>query len=326
MKANVNTQKKLDVDYIIRHFLERAKAKPKIQTAIVHPCSTDALLGAVEAAREGLIEPILVGPRTKIAVLAEELKLDILPYELIDVPHSHAAASKSVELARTGSVQALMKGSLHTDELMSEVVQHDSGLRTERRISHVFALATENYPKPFFITDAAVNIAPDLLAKKDIVQNAVDFLNGIREHPAVPKVAILSAVETVNPAMPSTVDAACLCKMADRGQIKGAILDGPLAYDNAISLEAAKIKGIQSTVSGDADIFIVPDIESGNMLVKQLILLNGASSAGIILGTRVPIILTSRSDSVQSRIGSCALAVLMADAMTKGLLTYLKVE
>ena len=319
-------QNKLDVNLITKHFLDRAKSKPKISTAIVHPCSNDALQGAVDAAREGLIEPVLIGPRDKIMVIADEMKLDIRPYELADVPHSHAAAAKSIELAQTGAVEALMKGSLHTDELMGEVVKHDSGLRTERRISHVFALATENYPKPFFITDAAVNIAPDLLAKRDIVQNAVDFLNGIREKPAIPKVAILSAVETVNPAMQSTVDAACLCKMADRGQIQGAILDGPLAYDNAISLDAAKIKGIKSSVSGDADIFVTPDLESGNMLAKQLILLNGASSAGIILGTRIPVILTSRSDSVQSRIDSCALAVLMADAIRSGRLTYLKVE
>jgi len=319
-------QQKLDVDHIVRHFLERAKSKPPIRTAIVHPCSHDALLGAIDAAREGLIEPVLVGPCVKIMAIAAEQKLNIQPYELIDVPHSHAAAIKGVELARARNVQALMKGSLHTDELMGEVVKRESGLHTERRISHIFAMATENYHKPFFITDAAVNIAPDLLIKRDIVQNAIDFVTGINENKMVPKVALLSAVETVNPAMPSTIDAACLCKMADRGQIQGGIIDGPLAYDNAISLEAATVKGIKSPVSGDADIFLTPDIESGNMLVKQLILLNNASSAGIILGTRVPVILTSRSDSVQSRIGSCALAVLMADAMRHSLLTYLKVE
>jgi len=318
-------QQKLNVGEITAHFLARAKTKPGIRTAVVHPCSHDALLGAIEAAREGLIEPILIGPCTKIEAVAKEQKLNISSYELVDVPHSHAAAAKAVELARDGHVEALMKGSLHTDELMSEVVNRDSGLRTERRISHVFAMATENYHKPFFITDAAVNIAPDLLAKKDIVQNAIDLLIGISEKKIVPKVAILGAVETVNPAMPSTVDAACLCKMLDRGQIQNAIMDGPLAYDNAISLEAAKIKGINSPVAGDADIFLAPDLECGNMLVKQLILLAGASSAGVILGARVPIILTSRSDGAESRIASCALAVLMADAKRNDRLTFLKV-
>jgi len=217
-----------------------------------------------------------------------------------------------------------MKGSLHTDELMAEVVKHDGGLRTERRISHVFAMADENYHKPFYITDAAINIVPDLLTKKDIVQNAVDLLIGISEHKFTPKVAVLAAVETVNPEMRSTIDAACLCKMADRRQIVGAIIDGPLAFDNAISAKAAKIKGIHSLVSGDADIFLVPDLEAGNMLAKQLILLGRASAAGIVLGARVPIILTSRADSVESRIGSCALAVLMADAMHNGRLTFVK--
>lgn len=318
-------QEKLDIDHIAKHFLERAKAVPKIRTAIVHPCSDDSLTGAVEAAREGLIEPLLVGPAAKIRAIAEQQKLDIASYKIIDVPHSHAAAAESVRLAKEGAVEALMKGSLHTDELMSEVVKLENGLRTERRITHVFALASRNYHKPFFVTDAAMNIDPDLMTKRDIVQNAVDLLAGIHETPIIPKVALLSAVETVNPAMQSTVDAACLCKMADRGQIKGAIIDGPLAFDNAISLEAAKVKGIESPVSGDADIFLTPDLEAGNMLVKQLILLDGASAAGVILGTRIPIILTSRSDSVQSRIASCALAVLMADAMRNGKITYLKV-
>lgn len=318
-------QQKLNVSEISRHYLALAKTKPKIRTAVVHPCSPDALLGAIEAAREGLIEPILVGPLAKIETIAEEQKLDIKSYELVDVPYSHAAAAKAVELARDGHVEALMKGSLHTDELMSAVVSHESGLRTERRISHVFAMATENYHKPFLITDAAVNITPDLIAKKDIVQNAIDLLTGISEKKLVPKVALLAAIETVNPAMPSTVDAACLCKMLDRGQIQGAIVDGPLAYDNAISLEAARIKGIHSPVAGDADIFVVPDLECGNMLVKQLTLLAGASSAGVILGARVPIILTSRSDGTESRIASCALAVLMADAKRNDHLTFLKV-
>lgn len=317
---------KLDVDHITKHFLKRAKAKSKIRTAVVHPCSPDALYGAVDAAQEGLIEPILVGPAAKIRAIAVRQKLNIKAYTLIDTPHSHAAAAKSVELAKRGKVQALMKGSLHTEELMSEVVKHENGLRTERRISHVFVLADENYHKPFFVTDAAMNIAPDLLTKRDIVQNAVDLLIGISERKRVPKVAVLAAVETVNPAMPSTIDAACLCKMADRGQINGAIIDGPLAFDNAISLKAAKVKGIKSPVAGDADIFVTPDIESGNMLVKQLVLLGNASSAGIILGARIPIILTSRSDGAQSRIGSCALAVLMADAMRRNVITNLKVD
>jgi phosphotransacetylase len=307
-------RQKLDVNRITKHLLARAKTKPKIRTAIVHPCSHDTLLGAIEAAREGLIEPVLVGPYAKIQTLAKEQKLNISAYKVVDVPHSHAAAIQAVQMAAIGEVAALMKGSLHTDELMSEVVKHDSGLRTERRISHVFAMADENYHKPFFITDAAINIAPDLVTKKDIVQNAIDLLVGLSEQPIVPKVAVLSAVETVNPAMQSTIDAACLCKMADREQIRGAILDGPLAYDNAISKKAAHIKGIHSQVAGDADIFLTPDLESGNMLVKQLILLGNASAAGIVLGARVPIMLTSRADGVESRIGSCALAVLMADA------------
>ncbi|MDE3061369.1 MAG: bifunctional enoyl-CoA hydratase/phosphate acetyltransferase, partial [Pseudomonadota bacterium] len=251
-------------------------------------------------------------------------KLDISAYPLVDVPHSHAAAAEAVQMAAHGEVEALMKGSLHTDELMGAVVQHDSGLRTERRISHVFAMADENYHKPFYITDAAMNIAPDLLTKKDIVQNAIDLIVGISDEPMTPKVAVLAAVEVVNPAMQSTIDAACLCKMAERGQITGAIIDGPLAFDNAISAEAAKVKGITSAVAGDADIFLVPDIESGNMLAKQLILLGGASAAGIVLGARLPIILTSRSDGVASRIGSCALAVLMANAMREGRLTFAK--
>ncbi len=316
---------KLNIDRIEKHFLARAKTKPKLHTAIVHPCSRDALLGAIDAAREGLLEPVLVGPQTKIRAIAEEQELDISGYEAIDVPHSHAAAARAVQMAATDEVEALMKGSLHTDELMTEVVKHDGGLRAERRISHVFAMADENYHKPFFITDAAVNIAPDLPAKKDIVQNAIELLHDISENPVTPKVAVLSAVETVNPAMQSTIDAACLCKMADREQITGAIIDGPLAFDNAISKEAARIKGIRSAVAGDADIFLAPDLEAGNMLAKELILLGNASAAGIVLGARVPIILTSRSDGVESRIGSCALAVLMADARRNKRLRFTKV-
>jgi phosphotransacetylase len=228
----------LDVSRIEKHLLERARTKSRITTAIVHPCNRDALLAAIEAAREGLIEPVLVGPQSKIQAIAMEQELDISAYRLVDVAHSHAAAVKAVQMAASSEVEALMKGSLHTDELMSEAVKHDGGLRTERRISHVFAMADENYHKPFFITDAAVNITPDLLAKKDIVQNAIDLVVSISEQPTVPKVAVLSAVETIHPTMKSTADAACLCKMTDRQQITGAILDGPLAYDNAISKEA----------------------------------------------------------------------------------------
>ena len=317
-------QEKLNVGEISKHFLARAKSKIKIKMAVAHPCSYEALIGAVDAANEGLIEPILVGPKEKIEKVAKEHSIDISSYRLIDVPHSHASVAEVIRLAREGEVDALMKGSLHTDELMSEVVKRENGLRTERRISHVFVMATENYHKPFYITDAAINIAPDLLVKKDIIQNAVDLLISINETPIIPKVAILAAVEVVNPEMRSTVDAACLCKMADRGQIKGAIIDGPLAYDNAISSEAAIIKGINSSVAGDADIFLVPDIESGNMLAKQLILLADASSAGVIIGARVPIVLTSRSDDAESRIASCAMAVLMVDAKKRDKLKFIR--
>lgn len=302
--------------------MARAKRKKTIRTAVVHPCSPDALQGAVESAQLGLIDPVLVGPAAKIRETADKAGLDIRAYDLIDAPYSHAAAQLSAELARDGSVQALMKGSLHTDELMIEVLKKENGLRTERRISHVFAMADDSYHKPFYITDAAINIAPDLMTKRDILQNAVDFLVGISEEPMVPKVAVLSAVETVNPAMQSTVDAACLSKMADRGQIQRAMVDGPLAFDNAMSLAAARTKGIASPVAGDADILLMPDLESGNMLAKQLILLSGAVSAGLVLGARLPIILTSRADGAASRTGSAALAVLMADAQAQGRLGF----
>lgn len=317
-------QKKLNVDLIVKHFLARAKSKAAIKTAVVHPCSDEALLGAIDAAKEGLIEPVLIGPHHKIIAILKGKKINSKAYELIDVPHSHAAAAKAVQMAANGKVDALMKGSLHTDELMAAVVAHDSGLRTERRISHVFAIVDKNYHKPFFITDAAINIVPDLLTKKDIVQNAVDFLRGISEQVITPKVAILAAVETINPQMQTTIDAACLCKMTERGQITGAILDGPLAYDNALSKKAAKIKGIYSLVAGDADILLMPDLESGNMLAKQLIFFGQATAAGVVLGARVPIILTSRADSIESRIGSCALAVLMSDAWRTGCLRFSK--
>lgn len=317
-------QQKFDIDQVAPHYMALARGKPKVRTAVVHPCSADSLLGAIEAARAGLIDPVLIGPETKIRLVAEALGLDISGYEIVDVVHSHAAAEKSIELARDGSVEALMKGSLHTDELMAEVVKRESGMRTERRISHVFVMADDNYHKPFLITDAAINIAPDLMTKRDIVQNAVDFLIGISDEPITPKVAVLAAVETVNPVMQSTIDAACLSKMADRGQIVNAIVDGPLAFDNAVSKAAATIKGILSEVAGDADIFLTPDMEAGNMLAKQLVLLGGASSAGIVLGARLPIILNSRSDGADARIGSCALAVLMADAIREKRLTFSK--
>lgn len=313
---------RFDTVKVAAELLERARRKPSIRTAVVHPCSPDALAGAVEAATLGLIEPILVGPEAKIRETAERAHLDISAYKLLEAPFSHAAAALSVELARTGEAQALMKGSLHTDELMGEVVKRESGLRTERRISHIFAMADNSYHKPFLITDAAINIAPDLLTKRDIVQNAVDFLCGIAEKPVVPKVAILAAVETVNPSMQSTIDAASLSKMADRGQIRRAIVDGPLAFDNAMSFEAARTKGIVSPVAGDPDILLMPDLEAGNMLAKQLILLGGAVSAGLVLGARLPIILTSRADDTASRTGSAALAVLMADAQLHGRLGF----
>lgn len=313
---------KFDTVKVAAELLERARRKPSIRTAVVHPCSPDALAGALEAAELGLIEPILVGPEQKIRETADKAHLDIGAYRLVDAPFSHAAAAMAVELARTGEAQALMKGSLHTDELMGEVVKRESGLRTERRISHIFAMADDSFHKPFIITDAAINIAPDLLTKRDILQNAADFLWGIAEKPVLPKVAVLSAVETVNPSMQSTIDAASLSKMADRGQIRRAIVDGPLAFDNAMSLDAARTKGILSAVAGDPDILLMPDLESGNMLAKQLILLGGAVSAGLVLGARIPIILTSRSDGTASRTGSAALAVLMADAQVNGRLGF----
>lgn len=313
---------KFDTVKVAAELLERARRKPSIRTAVVHPCSPDALAGALEAAELGLIEPILVGPEQKIRETADKAHLDIGAYRLVDAPFSHAAAAMAVELARTGEAQALMKGSLHTDELMGEVVKRESGLRTERRISHIFAMADDSFHKPFIITDAAINIAPDLLTKRDILQNAADFLWGIAEKPVLPKVAVLCAVETVNPSMQSTIDAASLSKMADRGQIRRAIVDGPLAFDNAMSLDAARTKGILSAVAGDPDILLMPDLESGNMLAKQLILLGGAVSAGLVLGARIPIILTSRSDGTASRTGSAALAVLMADAQVNGRLGF----
>tara|TARA_R100000005_G_scaffold96431_1_gene83275 strand:- start:346 stop:1737 length:1392 start_codon:yes stop_codon:yes gene_type:complete len=281
-----------------------------IPTAVVHPCDTTSLLGALESAEQNLILPILVGPESKIRAAAKEAGRSLDGYQIVDVPHSHAAARRAVELVREGAVAALMKGKLHTDEIMEAVVDKVSGLRTERRISHVFALDVPSYPKPLMITDAAINIYPDLNDKRDIIQNAIDLAHALGI--PLPKVAILSAVETIYPKIASTIDAAALCKMADRGQITGGLLDGPLAFDNAISKSAAETKGIQSVVAGDADILIAPDLEAGNMIAKQLIYLAGAESAGIVLGARVPIILTSRADGTLSRLASSALALLYA--------------
>ena len=281
-----------------------------IPVAVCHPCSKEALEGAIDSARANLIDPILVGPEAKIRALSESLNLDIGPYRLVGALHSNDAATKAVALCRSGKAEALMKGSLHTDELMSAVLPSATGLRTERRVSHVFVMDVPTYPRPLFITDAAINIYPTLEDKVDILKNAIQLAHALQI--PQPKVAILSAMETVNPKIPATIEAAALCKMADRGQIDGAVIDGPLAFDNAISKEAALIKGIHSAVAGEADILLVPDLEAGNMLAKQLAYLAGADSAGIVLGARVPIILTSRADSAEARLASCAVAVAFA--------------
>jgi phosphotransacetylase len=282
---------------------------------VAHPCELTALSAAVEAANKGLIIPILVGPRDKIESTAKAAGIDLSNFQIIDVPHSHAAAAKAVELLREAQAEVLMKGSLHTDELMAAVVARDKGLRTERRISHVFVMDVPTYHKVLIVTDGAINIAPTLEDKVDICQNAIDLAISLgRERP---KVAILAAVETVTSKMPATIDAAALCKMAERGQITGGILDGPLAFDNAISKQAAETKGIHSEVAGDPDILLAPDLEAGNILAKQLTFLANADSAGLVLGARVPIILTSRADSVRSRIASCAVAMQVAHARRK---------
>jgi phosphate acetyltransferase len=292
-----------------RQLLDAARRFDPIRTAIVHPCDAVSLASAIEAKEAGLIVPILVGPAAKIRRAAADAGHELGDMEIVDVPHSHAAAERAVALAREAKVEALMKGALHTDELMAAAVDKAGGLRTERRMSHVFALDVPHYPKPLFITDAAVNIAPDLDTKRDIVQNAIELAHALGIE--CPKVAILSAVETVTNKMPSTIDAAALCKMAERQQIVGGLLDGPLAFDNAISSEAARTKGIISAVAGQVDILVVPDLEAGNMLVKQLTYLAGAQAAGIVLGARLPIILTSRADGDMVRLASCALALLL---------------
>jgi phosphate acetyltransferase len=292
--------------------IANAQKVPAAKTVVVHPCDESSLRGPVEAAELGIIIPILVGPREKIIATAAAHKIDISRYEIVDAAHSDDAAAKGVALIREGRGELLMKGSLHTDELMRAVASSSTGLRTARRISHVFVMDVPTYPETLFITDAAINIFPDLDAKRDIIQNAIDLW--VQVGLGKPRVAILSAVETVTSKIPSTIEAAALCKMADRGQITGGLLDGPLAFDNAVDPEAVKIKGIKSEVAGRAQILVVPDLESGNMLAKNLSFLAKADSAGIVLGARVPIILTSRADSVRSRLASCAVAVLFADA------------
>jgi len=292
--------------------IANAKRVPAAATIVVHPCDETSLRGACDAAEAGIIKPVLVGPAAKIRSTAEKFGLNIQSFDVVEAPHSEAAAAKAVELIHEGKGELLMKGSLHTDELMRSVTAKVGGLRTERRISHVFIMAVPSYPETLFITDAAINIFPDLDAKRDIVQNAIDLFTetGL----GTPRVAILSAVETVTTKIPSTIDAAALCKMADRGQITGGLLDGPLAFDNAIDEEAASIKGIKSAVAGRAQILVVPDLEAGNMLAKNLAYLAKADGAGIVLGARVPIVLTSRADSARARMASCAVAVLHADA------------
>ena len=292
--------------------LERCKSFAPVPTAVAHPCEVTALMGAIEAAARGLIVPLLVGPAARIAEIAASADLDLGDLEIIDVPHSHAAAATAVELIRQGRAEILMKGSLHTDELMTAVVSREGGLRTARRISHAFVMDVPTYHKVLVITDGAINIAPTLEDKVDICQNAIDLVTSLGHEK--PKVAILAAVETVTSKMPATIDAAALCKMAERRQILGGILDGPFAFDNAISEEAARIKGIKSAVAGDPDILLAPDLEAGNILAKQLSFLANADSAGLVLGARVPVILTSRADSVRSRIASCAVAMLVAYA------------
>ena len=308
-------------EIVLRHtdvfarLLKRCQGMPAVHCAVVHPCDHDSLLGPLEAARRGLIVPLLVGPEAKIRAAAQAAGADLSGIRIVSTEHSHAAAEAAVAMARAGEVQALMKGSLHTDELMGAVVSAAGGLRTERRISHVFVMDVPAYPRMLLITDAAINVVPNVRVKADIVRNAIELAHvlGIE----MPRVAILAAVETVNPDMPSTVDAAILCKMADRGQISGGLLDGPLAFDNAVNEAAARTKKIESEVAGRADILLAPDLEAGNMIAKQLQYLAGADSAGIVLGARVPIVLTSRADSIRSRLASTVVMALLADAQRR---------
>ncbi|HTI48931.1 MAG TPA: phosphate acetyltransferase [Casimicrobiaceae bacterium] len=295
-----------------RRLLDFCKSLPPTPTAVAHPCDESSLRGAMDAARIGLISPILVGPRARIDRIATEFGIALGSATVVDTPHSEASAARAVAIVREGKAEALMKGSLHTDELMGAVVNRDTGLRTARRVSHCFVMDVPSYPETLIVTDAAVNIAPTMADKVDIIQNAIDLAHALRFEQV--RVAILSAMETVNPKIPSTVEAAALCKMADRGQIKGAIVDGPLALDNAISLESLKIKHIDSPVAGRANVLVVPDLEAGNMLAKSLSFLAGADAAGIVLGARVPIILTSRADPITTRLASCGVAALVAQA------------
>ncbi|MGJ7575617.1 phosphate acetyltransferase [Variovorax sp. RB2P76] len=294
------------------HLIAAARALPPLRVAVVHPVNDVSLEAVLSSVRLGLIAPVLVGPRERIQAAAAAIGADLSAFEIVDAPHSHAAADAAVAMALRGEVDALMKGSLHTDELMGAVVRREGGLRTSRRISHCFVMDAPGHSQPLIISDAAINIAPTLEEKVDIVQNAIDLAHALHM-PAV-RVAILSATETVNPKVPSTLDAAALCKMADRGQITGAQLDGPLALDNAIDPEAARIKGIDSPVAGRANVLIVPDLHAGNLLAKSLTFLGGAYTAGIVLGTRVPVILTSRADSEAARLASCAVASMLAKA------------
>ena len=295
-----------------QRLLDFCKTLPATPTAVAHPCDESSLRGSVDAAKLGLIRPILVGPRARIEAAARQADLDMSGCEIVDAPYSEASAARAVELVREGRAEALMKGSLHTDELMAAVVKRDTGLRTARRVSHCFVMDVPSYPETLIVTDAAVNIAPTMEDKVDIIQNAIDLAHALRFKEV--RVAILSAMETVNPKVASTIEAAALCKMADRGQITGAVVDGPLALDNAISLESVKIKKIESEVAGRANVLVVPDLEAGNMLAKSLSFLASADAAGIVLGARVPIILTSRADSVMTRLASCAVAALVAQS------------
>ena len=307
-----------------QNLINSAREISPARCAVAHPCDASALGSAVEAARLGLFHPILIGPKGRIEAIAQEEHLDISGFECIDTPHSHASADVAVECVQTARASLLMKGSLHTDELMYSVLKHKGGLRTERRVSHVFIMDVPNYPELLFITDAAINIFPDLETKADIVQNAIDLHLGLGL--GTPRVAILSAVEQVSAKIPGTIEAAALCKMAERGQIQGGVLDGPLALDNAISLEAARIKGINSPVAGRAQMLVVPDLEAGNMLAKNLTFLGGASAAGLVLGARVPIVLASRADSRRTKLASCAVAALYADHLLKSRAGFPKVE
>ncbi|MBC8741197.1 phosphate acetyltransferase [Paraburkholderia sp. UCT31] len=305
-----NTQMEKHAKY--QRLIDFCRTLPAMPTAVAHPCDQSSLNGAVEAAGMGLIAPLLVGPRARIEAISAEHGIDISNFTIVDAPHSHAAAAAAVQLVREGKAEALMKGSLHTDELMAEVIRRDTGLRTERRISHCFVMDVPGYENALIITDAAINILPTLEEKVDILQNAIDLGHALKFDEV--RVAILSATESVNPKIPSTVEAAALCKMVDRGQITGGLVDGPLALDNAISIEAMRIKQIESRVAGRANVLMVPDLEAGNMLAKSLSFLAGADAAGIVLGARVPIILTSRADSLSTRLASCAVAALVAKA------------